>query len=117
MDTFHIYSKPSKGIAYLQDMKLLSTPLDPVEVAKFIRENPHLDKKQIGEFVSNRKNLETLEAFVQSFDFAGLRVDESLRQFLESFRLPGEAPVIDLIIKKESLLEKNIEVLAPFQNK
>jgi Sec7-like guanine-nucleotide exchange factor len=40
-----------------------------------------------------------LNAFVQSFDFAGLRIDESLRLFLESFRLPGEAPIISLILE------------------
>ena len=69
-------------------------------MATFVRENPHLDKKQIGEYVSNRKNLEILEAFVTSFDFAGLRIDEALRAFLESFRLPGEAPIISLIMEK-----------------
>ena len=93
-------SKPSKGIAYMQEMGLLQTPMDPMEAARFMRENPHLDKKQIGEYVSNRKNLQVLEAFVCSFEFAGLRVDESLRQFLESFRLPGEAPLITLILEK-----------------
>ena len=91
---------PSKGIAYMQEMNLFQTPMDPVEVGTFMRENPHLDKKQIGEYVSKRKNLEVLEAFVCSFEFAGLRVDESLRQFLESFRLPGEAPLITLILEK-----------------
>ena len=93
-------NKPAKGIAYLQEMNMIATPLEANEVAKFIRENPHLDKKQIGEYISNRKHLEILEAFVNSFDFVGLRVDESLRQFLESFRLPGEAPVITLILEK-----------------
>lgn len=29
----------------------------------------------------------------------GLRIDVSLRQFLESFRLPGEAPVISFILE------------------
>ena len=93
-------TKPSKGVAYMQEMKLWSTPLDPKQVATFVRENPHLDKNQIGEYVSNRKNLEILEAFVTSFDFAGLRIDEALRAFLESFRLPGEAPIISLIMEK-----------------
>ncbi len=92
-------TKPSKGVAYLQEMGLIKTPMDPVEVAQFMRTNPHLDKKQLGEYISSRKNLVILEAFVQSFDFAGLRVDESLRMFLETFRLPGEAPLITLILE------------------
>jgi len=40
----------------------------------------------MGEYISNRKNLTVLEAFVASFDFAGVRIDEALRQFLETFR-------------------------------
>lgn len=39
-----------------------------------------------------------LAAFVQSFDFAGVRIDEALRMFLESFRLPGEAPQISMVM-------------------
>jgi brefeldin A-resistance guanine nucleotide exchange factor 1 len=79
-------TKPSKGVAYMQEMGLIKTPMDPVEVANFMRTNPHLEKKQMGEYISRRDNLHILEAFVQSFDFAGLRVDESLRIFLEGFR-------------------------------
>lgn len=33
------------------------------------------------------------------FDFAGLRLDEALRQLLETFRLPGESPVIEFLME------------------
>lgn len=92
-------AKPTKSITFMQENKLIKTPLDPIEIVEFMRKNPHLDKKQLGEYISNRKNLHVLEAFVQSFDFAGLRVDESLRLFLEAFRLPGEAPLIQLVLE------------------
>lgn len=68
-------------------------------MAQFLRENPHLDKNMIGEYVSNKKNLEVLKSFVKSFDFRGLRIDEALRQFLQTFRLPGEAPLISMIME------------------
>ncbi len=55
--------KPAKGIAFLQDHGLLSVPLDAGEVVQFIKENPKLDKKMIGEYVSQRKNATVLEAF------------------------------------------------------
>lgn len=58
-------SQPSKGILFLQEHGLLKEPLDPQEVATFLRDNPQLDKKMIGEYVSNRKNLKVLEAFVK----------------------------------------------------
>lgn len=35
----------------------------------------------------------------RSFNFEDLRVDEALRQYLEAFRLPGEAPVISYLIE------------------
>ena len=55
--------KPLKGISYLQEHELLSSPLDPKEVVKFIKENPKLDKKQIGEFISNKKYSTVLEEY------------------------------------------------------
>ena len=90
---------PKKGIAYLQENRLLVTPIDPREVAHFLRENPHLDKNMIGEYISNKKNIDIFKAFVKSFDFTNSRIDEALRQFLECFRLPGEAPVISMIVE------------------
>ena len=92
-------SNPKKGIEYLQEAGLLSRPTDPYEVAHWLRENPHLDKNMIGEYISNKKNLEVLKAFIKSFDFTGLRIDESLRIFLQTFRLPGEAPLISMIME------------------
>ncbi|XP_047109298.1 Golgi-specific brefeldin A-resistance guanine nucleotide exchange factor 1 isoform X1 [Schistocerca piceifrons] len=97
--TEHFNSKPKKGIQFLQDHHLLSTPLDPQEVVQFLRENPRLDKKMIGEYISNRNNLQVLDSFVKSFDFSDMRIDEALRMYLETFRLPGESPLISLIME------------------
>nr|XP_023659672.1 Golgi-specific brefeldin A-resistance guanine nucleotide exchange factor 1 isoform X2 [Paramormyrops kingsleyae] len=91
--------KPKKGIQFLQEMGLLSSPMDNGEVAQWLRENPWLDKKMIGEFVSDRKNMELLDSFVNTFAFQGLRIDEALRLYLEAFRLPGEAPVIQRLLE------------------
>ncbi|CAH1795724.1 unnamed protein product, partial [Owenia fusiformis] len=96
-DQFNV--KPSKGIQFLQDHGLFSTPLQPNEIVQFLKENPTLDKKQIGEYLSRKNNVDVLKAFVKSFHFEDLRVDESLRQYLETFRLPGEAPVISYLIE------------------
>lgn len=57
--------KPKKGIQLLQEKNLLATPMDNNQVAKWLRENPRLDKKMIGEFVSDRKNVDLLDSFVR----------------------------------------------------
>ncbi|XP_040294611.1 Golgi-specific brefeldin A-resistance guanine nucleotide exchange factor 1 isoform X1 [Bufo bufo] len=91
--------KSKKGIQFLQEKNLLATPMDNTEVAQWLRENPRLDKKMIGEFISDRKSLDLLESFVGTFQFQGLRLDEGLRLYLEAFRLPGEAPVIHRLLE------------------
>ncbi|KAJ8022774.1 Golgi-specific brefeldin A-resistance guanine nucleotide exchange factor 1 [Holothuria leucospilota] len=91
--------KASKGIAYLQEKGILRTPMDPDEVAQFVRDGPGLDKKVIGEYLSAKKNAKVLEAFMRTFQFEMTRIDEALRMFLETFRLPGEAPVIQHVLE------------------
>uniref|UniRef100_A0A3Q0RF72 Golgi-specific brefeldin A-resistance guanine nucleotide exchange factor 1 n=1 Tax=Amphilophus citrinellus TaxID=61819 RepID=A0A3Q0RF72_AMPCI len=91
--------KPKKGIQFLQEKGLLSDPMDNNQVAQWLRENPRLDKKMIGEYISDRKNTELLDSFVNTFAFQGLRIDEALRLYLEAFRLPGEAPVIQRLLE------------------
>uniref|UniRef100_M3ZUN6 Golgi brefeldin A resistant guanine nucleotide exchange factor 1 n=1 Tax=Xiphophorus maculatus TaxID=8083 RepID=M3ZUN6_XIPMA len=91
--------KPKKGVQFLQEKGLLSDPLDTKQVAQWLRENPRLDKKMIGEYISDRNNVELLDSFVNTFTFQGLRIDEALRLYLEAFRLPGEAPVIQRLLE------------------
>ncbi|KAM4600045.1 Golgi-specific brefeldin A-resistance guanine nucleotide exchange factor 1 isoform 1-T1 [Fundulus diaphanus] len=91
--------KPKRGIQFLQEKGLLNDPLDTKQVAQWLKENPRLDKKMIGEYISDRKNMELLDSFVNTFTFQGLRIDEALRLYLEAFRLPGEAPVIQRLLE------------------
>ncbi|CAH0720521.1 unnamed protein product, partial [Brenthis ino] len=98
--------KPERGIEYLLEHGVFSSPLDPHQVALFLRENPDLDKKMIGEYICKRSSREeergasVLGAFADSFHYAGLRLDQALRLYLEAFRLPGEAPLISLVMEK-----------------
>ncbi|XP_013166461.1 PREDICTED: Golgi-specific brefeldin A-resistance guanine nucleotide exchange factor 1 isoform X2 [Papilio xuthus] len=107
--------KPERGVEFLQEHGVLATPLDPHQVALFLRENPDLDKKMIGEYICKRSSrgeegtgagegvsggVSVLSAFADSFDYRGQRIDIALRQYLETFRLPGEAPLIFLVMEK-----------------
>ena len=94
-------TSPSKCIQLLKDNNLFSN--DSVifnqQLIKYLKETPALDKKIIGDYLSKRKNAAILEEFIKSFNFSKLRVDEALRLFLETFRLPGEAPLISNIME------------------
>jgi len=69
--------KPLRGITYLQENELLSSPLDAREVVRFIKENPKLDKKQIGEFISNKKYSAVLEEY-QKYVTAFLNISSTV---------------------------------------
>jgi brefeldin A-resistance guanine nucleotide exchange factor 1 len=112
-EQFNIH--PGKGVEFLQSQGMLAVPLDPNEVASFLRENPSLDKRVIGDYIANRKYSDILHAFVLSFDFANIRIDEALRVFLESFRLPGEAVPISLILEEFAAHWSNVNG-NPFAN-
>ncbi|CAF0877301.1 unnamed protein product [Brachionus calyciflorus] len=94
-------SSPSKSMQFLKDNNIFSQDgeIFMQQLITYLKETPSLDKKVIGDYLSNRKNIVILEKFIESFNFSNLRIDEALRLFLESFRLPGEAPLISNILE------------------
>jgi brefeldin A-resistance guanine nucleotide exchange factor 1 len=56
---------PSLGITFLQENQIFNNPLQSSAIIKFLRDNPMLDKKIIGEYLSNRKNLHILGEYVK----------------------------------------------------
>jgi hypothetical protein len=62
-DSFN--QNPASGVTFLQECQLLAQPLDINEIVKFVKDNPMLDKKTIGEYLSNRKNIHILEQYVK----------------------------------------------------
>ena len=55
-------------MTFLQEQELFATPLDPGEIVTFLKENPKLDKKQIGEYICNKKHKPILEAYQKYVD-------------------------------------------------
>lgn len=89
---------PKAGISYLASQGIIENPDDPALVARFLKGTSRISKKVLGEFISKRSNEELLDAFVDLFDFSGKNLVEALRELLGSFRLPGEAPLIERIV-------------------
>lgn len=56
----------------------------------------------IGEYLgeADEENVQVMHAFVDQMDFTKLKFIDALRQFLQSFRLPGEAQKIDRLMLK-----------------
>jgi brefeldin A-resistance guanine nucleotide exchange factor 1 len=89
---------PKGGIAFLASQGIIKDPDDPTCIAEFVKGTTRVDKKVLGEYISKRSNEGILHAFIGLFDFKGQRVDEALRQLLNSFRLPGESQLIERIV-------------------
>ncbi|XP_076329705.1 cytohesin-1-like isoform X1 [Tachypleus tridentatus] len=91
---------PKKGIEYLIEHGLLQNT--PENVSQFLYKGEGLNKTAIGEYLGERNdfNMKVLDAFVELHDFTDLILVQALRQFLWSFRLPGEAQKIDRMMEK-----------------
>ncbi|KAL2086886.1 hypothetical protein ACEWY4_017945 [Coilia grayii] len=90
---------PKKGVHYLVENKLLD--LTPQGVAEFLYKEDGLNKTAIGDYLGEREDihLQILKAFVELHEFSDLNLVQALRQFLWSFRLPGEAQKIDRMME------------------
>uniref|UniRef100_A0A671VVS8 Cytohesin 4b n=1 Tax=Sparus aurata TaxID=8175 RepID=A0A671VVS8_SPAAU len=90
---------PKKGINYLVENKLMDGGAQ--SIAEFLYKEEGLNKTAIGEFLGEREelHLKTLKAFVELHEFSDLNLVQALRQFLWSFRLPGEAQKIDRMME------------------
>ncbi|XP_055591951.1 cytohesin-1 isoform X2 [Uranotaenia lowii] len=90
---------PKKGIEFLYENQLLK--MDPQDVAQFLYKGEGLNKTAIGDYLGEKNdfNEQVLKAFVDLHDFTNLILVQALRQFLWSFRLPGEAQKIDRMME------------------
>lgn len=104
---------PKGGIAFLAAQGIIADPNDPHSVTSFLKGTTRIDKKVLGEFISKKSNEAILDAFMDLFDFGDLRVDEALRQLLNSFRLPGESALIERIVTV--FCEKYMKAVRPEQ--
>uniref|UniRef100_A0A4W6DSB2 Cytohesin 1b n=1 Tax=Lates calcarifer TaxID=8187 RepID=A0A4W6DSB2_LATCA len=90
---------PKKGIRFLIDSSLLKNTSD--DIAQFLYKGEGLNKTAIGDYLGERDefNIEVLHAFLELHEFTDLNLVQALRQFLWSFRLPGEAQKIDRMME------------------
>ncbi|PIA55523.1 hypothetical protein AQUCO_00700074v1 [Aquilegia coerulea] len=97
----HFNRDEKKGLEYLKMAHLVPEPRDPKALAYFFRYTPGLEKNKIGDFLGDPDefNLQVLKEFTHTFAFSGMILDNALRTFLETFRLPGESQKIQRILE------------------
>lgn len=90
---------PEKGIEYLVTNTLLNST--PEDIAYFLFNEEGLNKTMIGNYLGENKefNLEVFRIFVELHNFERRLLVDALREFLWSFRLPGEAQKIDRMME------------------
>lgn len=90
---------PKKGIQFLIENGLLKNACE--DLAQFLYKGEGLNKTAIGDYLGERDefNIQVLHAFVELHEFTDLNLVQALRQFLWSFRLPGEAQKIDRMME------------------
>lgn len=93
--------KPKRGVKQLIKDRFIRSD-SPEDIATFILQTEDLDKAMIGEYLGEGEpqNIAIMHAFVDSMDFTRRRFVDALRQFLQSFRLPGESQKIDRFMLK-----------------
>ncbi|KAG1734723.1 uncharacterized protein EDB91DRAFT_584674 [Suillus paluster] len=61
---------------------------DPAALAQLLFKTPHIDRVQLGDYLSRRTSRVVLKHYLDAFGFIGLRVDKALRVFLQSIHIP-----------------------------
>lgn len=89
-----------KGVIYLQEHGVLGK--STAEVAEWLHSDERLDKTGIGDLLGDNTEFakEVMYSYIDQMNFQGKDLVSALRQFLQGFRLPGEAQKIDRLMEK-----------------
>lgn len=94
---------PPASSPHSQKEGLITGQDDVQTIAELLRESVEIDKTVLGEALSFSEERNPFLAklrgsFIRTFSFTDLPLDTILREFLGTFRIPGEAQVIDRIM-------------------
>ncbi|CAN6441526.1 unnamed protein product [Victoria cruziana] len=97
----HFNRDQAKGLEFLKHSHLVPDPPDAHSLAYFFRYAPGVDKTLVGDYLGDPDefHMQVLKEFTSTFDFTNMTLDIALRNFLETFRLPGEAQKIQRVLE------------------
>lgn len=91
-----LFSKDPYGAV---DYLIKQSNIPTTGIAGFLFKTTELDRTRLGEFLSMESNEQLLKGFVARFSFHDVRIDEALRTFLLSIRLPTEANASEQLLR------------------
>jgi ankyrin repeat protein len=95
--------KPKTAIAFLREHGLVreGEQQGAADIAEFLGTAKDLNKQQLGEFISDPGEFAALilQNFLSRFHFTGQTLEQAVRTYLVTFRLPGEAQRIDRVMQ------------------
>jgi hypothetical protein len=87
---------PQRAIAgLLQNGGLIN---DEATIANLLFRNPDLNRNQLGAYLCLRENKQILRSYVERFRLGGIRLDDALRIFLMSIRLPHDLVAAEYVL-------------------
>jgi hypothetical protein len=71
--------------------------VDATMLASLLFKTPELDKAQLGQLLASEPKL--LDAYIRRFHFGGVRIDDALRMFLLSIRMPTDTAAAEALMR------------------
>ncbi|GAM16837.1 hypothetical protein SAMD00019534_000120, partial [Acytostelium subglobosum LB1] len=90
----HFNRRPNDAFDYLIENNIYPV-MNATNIAKFLLETPKLNKVKVGEYLGKRSNNEVLSSYMNYFNEKYPSFMLSFRNFLESFKISGEAAVVE----------------------
>lgn len=87
---------PKRAIASLIQKGGLSN--DGPTIARLLFANPDLNRNQVGSYLAEKPNRHILRAFIERFRFGGVRIDDALRMFMMTMRLPHNLEAVEYVL-------------------
>ncbi len=95
--------KPKVAMAFLREQGLVreGEQQGAADIAEFLATAKGLNLQQLGEYLSEPGDFAALvlQNFLSRFRFTGMTLEEAVRAYLVTFRLPGEAQRIDRVMQ------------------
>ena len=87
---------PRKAVSALIAKAGLSN--DAATIANLLFRNPELNRSQLGAYLSMREHKPVLKAYCDRFRMAGVRIEDALRVFITSMRLPNDYAAAEYLL-------------------